>query len=874
MAKLRIFELARELEVTSKDVLGKCRAEDIDVKNHMSTVSAGLEATIRQWFSESEGLSGTAVEITEHVDVTKAKAKAKKSRSRRSKKSEPVADTETQTEAIVEPATEVPPEKIDEPQAPAVVPDEKVAPAPTGKPEPQPKPTGKDKEVKPAGPQVKPTPVKLKGPRVVRVERPESVEISRPRYRPRQNAAATTTQPATDDAKATKRKRGGKTTEAGSTETSTWSGDKKPKKRSPRRRSATTTTDGKEKIKEWRNADLAEREQRLASAGGGLRRHRANVARGSGLAPTSKTGSVDIAEPITVKSLSEATGIKSAQLIKNLMELGVMATVNQVIAREMAETVVTDYGIELAVRRARSAENELLESIESRIGGETRLRAPVVTFLGHVDHGKTSLLDSIRNTTVVDGESGGITQHIGAYRYDRDDKHVVFLDTPGHEAFTAMRSRGANMTDVVVLVVAADDGVMPQTAEAISHAKAAEVPIVIALNKIDLPNANVQRALGQLAEHGLNVRQWGGEVELVETSATTGKGIDDLIEVLNLEAEILELKADPSAPAQGYVIESQVDPGRGVVARLLVRDGTLRIGDVLLAGCGFGRVRQMIDSHGKPVTEAGPSTPVEVSGLGEVPNAGDKFYQVDNIELARQIADDRKQQNRSAALATAGPVTAENIFTHIEDGRIDEVPLIIKADVQGSIEAITGSLEKLSTEEIRVNVLHSAVGGISTGDITLAEASSAIIVGFNVVPDSSARIMAEDKGVSVQLYRVIYDIVDDFRRILSEGLAPEIRQETLGRAEVRQVFKVTKVGTVAGCYVTEGKVVRNAKVRVTRDNVVIEDNRAMESLKRFKEDVREARNGMECGIKIAAYDDVKEGDILEFYQQTEVARTL
>ena len=864
MAKQRIFELSRELGVTSKLVLDKCRAEGLDVKNHMSTVSAGLAATVREWFSEGSD-TGTAVETTEHVDLDKARADASKARRRSTTKKAKEAPVEAVAETAAEVAgeAEVPAEAVVETvaevvaEAPAEVAEAEAPEAPPVSPAPP-------QEVMPAGPQVVPKPVELKGPRVVRVERPESIQAPRPRRRFVQSPAKPATEPVVSPA--TKR---GKIAWEATKEAE----GKKAKKRSPRRRGRSAGSG--EKIKEWRETDLVERSQRLASAGGGLRRHRANVARGvPGGAVTGKTGPVNIEDPISVKSLSEATGIKSGQIIRKLMELGVTATVNQVITRQEAETVVADYGIDLVVQVAKSPEDMLSEQFEARQIGQLHPRAPVVTFLGHVDHGKTSLLDRIRHTTVTEGEAGGITQHIGAYRYDHNGKHVVFLDTPGHEAFTAMRARGANMTDVVVLVVAADDGIMPQTVEAINHAKAAGAPVIVALNKVDLPNANVQRVLGQLAENGIQVRQWGGQVELVETSAITGQGVDSLIEALSLEAEVLELKAETDAPATGYVIESQMDPGRGAMASLLVRNGTLHLGEVFVAGHGYGRVRQMIDSHGRNVAEAGPSTPVEVAGLDGVPQAGDRFHVVESIDMARQVAEQRKQWTRTKSLAAPGPATLENLFSQIEAGRVNQMPMIMKADVHGSIEALVGAVEKLGTDEVRVNILHSGIGGISTGDVTLAEASEAIIIGFNVVPDPPARALAKEKGVDIRLYRVIYEIIEDVGKVLAEGLAPEIREEMLGRADVRQAFRISRVGTVAGCYVTEGRIMRNAKARIIRNNVVIEDERTVESLKRFKDDAREVRSGMECGVKIAGYDDIKEGDVLEFYRQIEVARTL
>jgi len=902
----RVFELSRELGVTSKMVLDKCRAEGLDVKNHMTMLSAGLEATIREWFSDAQGQS-TAVETAEHVDLDTARKRTVAQRRRKkpveaaAPAEQAVAEAPAETSAAGAPApvAEAPPAATPVAEAPAAeaapsaapgaeapaaagaqaaAPAEAPAsaasaqPAASAKeeakaqaPKPQP-PTSRERKrepVKPAGPQLVPKPAVLRGPKVVRIDKPDFVKrppLRTPLIEIGQHPAHTT--------------RGAEVKQEGPELDEEGAAKKKTKRRSPRRRGGRSFEVGA-KLMEWRDQDLLERSERLAAATGGLRRHRARISRQmTEMGPMIKAGRVEIVGPITVKSLSAATGIKTADIIKKLITMGVMATINLVVDREVAEALVIEYDIELIVTRAKSAEDELMVSIEARQVGAPTPRAPVVTFLGHVDHGKTSLLDYIRKTRVAEGEAGGITQHIGAYRYDSGGKHVVFLDTPGHEAFTAMRARGANMTDVVVLVVAANDGVMPQTAEAISHARAAGVPIVVALNKIDLPNANVQRALGQLAEHELRPREWGGDVEVIRTSAVSGEGIDTLVETLSLEAELLELKADKAAPAIGYVVEAEIDPGKGALARLLVLNGTLHVGDVLLAGKGYGRVRQMLDDMGRSVQEAGPSVPVEVSGLDEVPEAGNRFFVVDDIEKARAVAKDRMDLSRAEQLARETRVTLESLISKVEAGEVTEVKLIIKADVQGSAEAIVGALNKLSTDEVRVNVLHSAVGGISTGDVTLAEAYGAAIIGFDVVPDAAARQLAEEKRVSIRQYRIIYDLIEDIRKALEEGLAPEIRQEILGHAEVRQIFKVSRVGTVAGCYVTDGVVSRNAKVRITRNNIVIEDARSLESLKRFKDDVREVRAGMECGVKIAGYDDVKEADVLEFYQRVEVARTL
>ncbi len=967
--------------MTSKAVLEKCRAEGLDIKNHMSTVSAGLQATIQEWFSEeAENAPHTAVETAEHVDLEKARKAAQRRRRRKSKEAEeaaeqaaaeaaeaaaaeaaeataeepeaaegaeaaeqapaatavaegePGADAEgaeaaeageqpqaaegeaetkaEPAEAAAEATTETPPQPVEaeaeaaapaaeqppaaeEAQPPAEEAGEPEAPSRAAAEVAEPQAGEQEGEgeseegeadegeeegedVKPAGPQLVPRPAKLQGPRVVRVEAPDYMDRRPPRRR--QPPAPAGVGPSMRGGGGGGGAAGGRGgfTNGSSAPSRGKKGGGKP--RSKRRRGRSGDSGAGERLKEWRERDLQERAARMAAAsGGGLRRHRASVGRrgGGGGGPNVKVGKVEIDEPITVKSLSAATGIKANEIIRRLMqEHGVMVTVNQTIDVETAETVVSDYEIEIVVRRAKTAEEELESELEGREEGEKSPRAPVVTFLGHVDHGKTSLLDRIRETSVATGEAGGITQHIGAYRYDVGERHVVFLDTPGHEAFTAMRGRGANMTDVVVLVVAADDGVMPQTVEAINHARAAKVPIVVALNKIDVPNANVQRALGQLAEYSLQPREWGGEVEVIRTSAETGEGIDDLVEILSLEAELLELKSEVEAPASGYVIEAEVDNARGVLARLLVLNGTLKVGDVALAGHGYGRIRQIVNDKGKEIEQAGPATPVEIAGLNEVPVAGDRFYVLSDIDAARGVAEDRREKARTKTLAAGSKVTLESLLSQIESGEKTEVPLIIKADVQGSVEALQGSLEKLNTDEVRVNLLHTAVGGISTGDVTLAEASGAIIIGFNSVPDPAARQLAESTGVNIRLYRVIYDIIDDVRKALEEGLAPEVREETIGRAEVRQVFKVSRVGTVAGCYVTDGVASRSAKVRITRDNIVVEDERSLDSLKRFKDDAREVRSGMECGLKVAGYDDIKEGDILEFYQKVEVARKL
>jgi translation initiation factor IF-2 len=498
----------------------------------------------------------------------------------------------------------------------------------------------------------------------------------------------------------------------------------------------------------------------------------------------------------------------------------------------------------------------------------------VAAMLGHVDHGKTSLLDKIRSTHVAAREAGGITQHIGASEVTWDNKTVTFLDTPGHEAFTAMRSRGANMTDVVVLVVAADDGVMPQTIEAIAHSKAANVPIIVALNKIDLPGFDINRIYAQLSEQELTPSEWGGETEVVKTSATTGEGTDDLLESLDYVAELLELQADNTIPATGWVIEARMSAQRGPVATLLVKEGQLNKGDVVLAGGAYGRVKMLKNSRGKNIKTATSSMPVEITGLNGVPQAGDRFYRLNDINKAKAAAEENQILQREGALAERNQVTLDNLFSQIEAGKTESLNIIIRADVQGSVDVLKKYLSDLSTEEVKINILHAAPGGITEGDVVLAEASNAIIIGFNVVSEEHAAKIAEASGVEIRLYNIIYRITEDLQKSMVGLLEPEETENTLGRATVRTTFKISRIGTVAGCYVSSGHANKNAKMRLIRDNIVLKDNLAIETLKHFKDDVREVKAGLECGIKIAGFDDIKVDDVLEFYEIVKVARTL
>jgi translation initiation factor IF-2 len=567
--------------------------------------------------------------------------------------------------------------------------------------------------------------------------------------------------------------------------------------------------------------------------------------------------------------------MKAAEVIKVMMKLGTMATINQVLDQETAMIVIQELG-HVAKRAKLDDPDAFLAEQQQESPAEVKLepRAPVVTVMGHVDHGKTSLLDIIRRTRVASGEAGGITQHIGAYHVNTPKGMVTFLDTPGHEAFTAMRARGAKVTDAVVLVVAADDGVMPQTLEAIHHAKAAKVPIVVALNKIDKPEANPDRVKQDLASKEVVPEEWGGDTMFVEVSAKTGKGIDTLLERILLQAEVLELKAPRDAPAKGVVIESRLDKGQGPVATVLVQSGTLKRGDVVLAGAVFGRVRAMLDEAGGNLETAGPSIPVEILGLSDVPAAGSEVLVLGDERKAREIALFRQGKFRDVKLAKQQSAKLENIFEHMGEGQVKTLSLIIKADVQGSYEGLSHALSGLSTDEVKVNIVHAAVGGITESDVNLALASKAVIIGFNARADAAARKLAEHSGVDIRYYDVIYGAVDDIKAALTGMLAPEKKENVLGFVEVRQIFKISKIGTVAGCYVSEGLVRRSsAKVRVLRDNVVIHDGE-LDSLKRFKDDVREVKAGFECGLSLRNFDDLKVGDQLEVYEVVEVARTL
>ena len=582
------------------------------------------------------------------------------------------------------------------------------------------------------------------------------------------------------------------------------------------------------------------------------------------------SGVIEIGDTITVKELAEKLGKPSNDVIRTLIFTGVMAALNQEIDFNTAEKVCEKYEV-LVERKEETNELEKFED-DSEVSEENlEKRPPIVTVMGHVDHGKTSLLDAIRHAKVTASEAGGITQHIGAYTVTLNGEKITFLDTPGHEAFTAMRARGAQITDIVILVVAADDGIMPQTKEAINHCKAAGVPMIVAINKIDRPGANIDRVKQELTEHGLVSEDWGGDTICVPVSAKTGENLESLLEMVILTAEMQELQADPNRKGKGTVIEAKLDKGRGAVASLLIQNGTLNVGDSILVGSTYGRIRAMFDDRGKKIKSAGPSIPVEVLGLSEVPAAGDRFVVVKDEKTARNMAEARKEKIRTASHQSSNRVSLEDLYSQIQEGKVKELSIVVKADVQGSVEAIKQSLEKLSTDDVKVRVIHGAVGAITETDVTLGAASNAIVIGFNVRPDNNAVVQAEKDNVEIKTYRIIYDAIEDVKSAMIGMLDPEYKEVVNGKAEVRMTYKISNVGTIAGCYVIDGKIIRNSDIRVIRDGIVIFESK-LASLKRFKDDAKEVAKGYECGLSVEKFNDLKEGDIIESYSMEAIKR--
>lgn len=927
--KMRVHILAKELSVPSKVIIEKCKAEGITaVKNHMSTLSAGLHATICEWFSE--GVNESTVETSQRVDLKRVKIKRKKIKAPVSEEegqkkavpvaslpeviespaesvdiSEPLKEVATATETPAESTTvasvvgeaPVPPaeptvtvenvENVDEAvvDVPVVVeegaeelasPSTEVAQAGTedsrdpSVEEQDPKDPPIPTSVKPAGPQNIPAKAKLQGPRVVRYEAPDrdTLPIRRvPRdARPPQRGPTDSGRP------------------AGPGPAQMPPAPEKGRRKSrvsPRRGSGPVSDRGERVGGEWRDRDLQERRERLAGATG-RRIHRRRSTQSSGGGPQSvqegPRTEATVNEPVRMKEFCSATGLNFMQCFKVLKsEHDIVANVNMSLPTDSAVLLALHFGIELKVVPLKTRLDALQEEFAQRERKSPQPRSPIVTMLGHVDHGKTSLLDAIRASHVATGEDGGITQHIGASHVKTEHGEVTFLDTPGHEAFTAMRARGADLTDVVVLVIAADDGVMPQTVEAINHAKAAEVPIVVALNKIDLGDQNKLKIYGELAEHGLTPSgDWGGDIDVILTSATKGIGVDELVEHLSHLTAVLDLKADPTVPATGTAIEAETKSGVGAVIRLLVIEGTLRVGDFVVCGPAYGKVRALLDDRGNRIDTASAAIPVEVWGLDDVPSSGDRLYVVDSLQRAKEIAAETKQKRiEKARMQSTKVKTLEEMFERRDFDEVPELNLIIKADVDGSVAALKQTLGQPFSEEVKLTIRHAGVGMVTDSDVLLASACDGIVVAFRVEPSSGVRRMAERHGVDIRPYRVIYDVYDDIKKALEGLLSPKEHIESRATAEVRQVFRLSKKGgVIAGSYVTNGTLDRKHLSKIVRNGVVVREKCTFASLRRFKDDVKEVRSGFECGIRIDGFDDLHVGDIVESYEIIKTARTL
>lgn len=921
--KMRVHILAKELKVTSKTILQKCAAEGITVKNHMSTISAGLEATIREWFSE--GAHKNVVEKAERIDLKKAHSTFKKRRKAaqgsvdaggddiggsgaatatveapphdadtgalESAAPEPddqpsddmlapgvvakndaattqavAADTVTPTSAPVIESTVVDSDEHETPKERKLAPPKgaKKAAAKVDVADELVEPEVPD-EIAPAGPQNVPTPAKLSGPRVVRYEAPEEYALPRRGPRKREDRTAELGISAAYDVASKPRGRRGAKDDA----------DKDAPKGGRRTRRADLEVG--EKISEWNDQDLAEREARLRGATGRRMSARRASERTRGSAASGPITQAQINEPIIIKDFCSAIGQPFQRLFPILKaDHGLMLTTNSVIPSEIAEVIALEFGVELKVVEAKTKLDEVAEEFKQIERKNLRTRPPIVAVLGHVDHGKTSLLDRIRTAGVASGEDGGITQHISSYHYRRGDVAVTFLDTPGHEAFTALRARGAQVTDIAVLVVAADDGIMPQTVEAINHLKAANVQIVVALNKIDLGDQNVTKIYGQLTAHGLTPSgDWGGDTDVMHTSATTGQGVEELVEHLSALADVHEFKADPTIPATGTVLESESRQGVGAVLQVIVKEGSIEVGDVVLAGHSYGKIRAIVDDHGKRLKKAGPSMPVELWGLNEVATAGDQFYQLTSTQRAKDIAEEVKRKRQGEARAEINKARSiEDLFQQKTDAGIPELNLIVRADVDGSADALVGSLERFSGNQVKLNILHSGVGSVTDSDVNLAKASDAIIIAFRVVAPAQTRKFAEQEGVEIRPYKVIYDVTDDIKKAMEGLLAPDEVMEQRATVEVRKEIRMSKIGMVAGSYVRDGVISSQHVARLIRDGVIVRDNNRIASLRRHKDDVKEVRAGMECGIRLEGFDDVKAGDVIETFEVVKVSRKL
>ncbi len=869
MTKLRVYELAKELEMANKELLERIGSLGIQVKGHMSSLDEEQAELVRdlvegrstQLIVEKRVRRGV---IRRRRKIVKTEPAPELVEVEAKVETAPPAEATTEVEVETVPADkESPPPVAEEPQTePEVV--ETTEPEAEVAKEDRPARAEKEKKVRKVRRKVKKEVaakiIKLpeRVPEVVPEDKPEArVKREEPETPVAKAREVEPTVEPEEDKKAVKakKKRGRRVRPVEE--------DPRPgKRRLPSRRKEIVT-----------GADLYERRPipgRAMKTRKGARAVGKDVRQTEITVPKAVKRRIKLDEAITVANLAKRMGIKAAEVIRKLMEMGLMATLNQAIDFDTAALISAEFNYE--VEKAGFEETEIVQALPDR-EEDLLPRPPVVTIMGHVDHGKTSLLDVIRQTNVTEEEAGGITQHIGAYNVSLDGGQVVFLDTPGHEAFTAMRARGAKVTDLVVLVVAADDGVMQQTVEAINHAQAANIPILVAINKVDKDNADSDRVRRQLAERGLSPEEWGGDTTMVEVSAKKKVGLDELLELILLQAELMELKANPNKMARGRVVEAKLDRGKGALATVLVQEGTLRAGDPFLCGTFYGRVRSMLDDRGRTVEEAPPSMPVEVYGISGVPQAGDEFVVVADEKLARQVAAHRQLKLREAELSRATKVTLDNLFARIKEGKSKELRVVLKADTQGSLEAVTDSLHKLSAEEIRVNFIHSAAGAVTETDVMLASASDAIIIGFNVRAPSKVQDLAESEGVDLRFYDVIYQVVAEVRDAMEGMLEPIYKEKFMGNAEVLKTFTISKVGTIAGCMVNEGRVEQAAKIRVLRDNVVINDGK-IASLRRYQDEVKEVKAGQDCGIRIENFNDIKIGDILETYSIEEIKAVL
>ncbi len=882
MSKIRVYELAQKMGIDNKELIARLHAIGVEVKSHSSVVDETdakrlmAPPPVKDESKDEVRVTTTVIRRRKHVEPAPEPPPAPVEAALAPEVQEMAPEAvPAKVEEVREPAPvkEVPPKKEAAKIVPPSPPVGKETPAEVAHPAGQAKilgrvelpvlqtkerPTERREPFKPAPrPGERPAPARP-AERPVAGRGPERPGPARVPERP--GPVTPEAVPGTID----ERKKGGrKGKEAPVTEEVSRPG----KKGAP----------GGKKKEILKKVELAEKRERIFEPGlrpgKGKKKEKLRAPEGKRTeitVPKAIKRIIKISETITVGELAKRMGIKANDLIRALMKMGMMATINHPLDVDAATLLATEFGYEIE-----NVAIDLDEMLEAAPDAPESLvkRPPVVTIMGHVDHGKTSLLDAIRETNVIAGEAGGITQHIGAYDVELNSRKITFLDTPGHEAFTAMRARGAKVTDIVILVVAADDGVMPQTREAVNHSRAAGVPIIVAINKIDKPDAKPERVKQELMELGLVSEEWGGETIFVEVSAKKRINLPELLEMVLLQADVLDLKANPDKPARGTIIEAKLDRGRGPVATVLVQEGTIRIGDYFVAGVHYGRVRAMQNDRGDKVQSAGPAMPVEVIGFTGVPDAGDVFVSLTDEKQAKEIASYRMQKIRETELAKTSKLSLEQLYEKIQKGEVKDLNVVVKGDVQGSVEAVAESLRKLTTEAIRLNVIHASVGAITETDVNLATASNAIILGFNVRPEVKAHALAEKEGVDVRLYNIIYDAVDDIKKAMEGLLEPTLREKHLGRAEIREIFSVPKVGNVAGCYVQEGKMVRNARVRLLRDNVVIFEGK-MASLRRFKEDAKEVASGYECGIGLENYNDLKIGDIIEAFEIEKVAATL